>query len=195
MLNFFEDCEFVELSKDSLIENFDCGDSDLNEFFNHDAVLFRNEFLGRTYFFRDIETQKIVCCFSLCADSVKTILMPGSRKKKVKELIPREKDYLQSFPSFLIGRLGVSVEYGNMGIGSKLLNYIKMFSLEKFPYFGRFLVVDAYNKPDILSFYEKNNFKFVFSSETQEREYLKKDLKTDDTLHTRQMFYDLKRYE
>ncbi|GHT32305.1 hypothetical protein FACS189434_03750 [Bacteroidia bacterium] len=53
----------------------------------------------------------------------------------------------------------------------------------------RFLVVDAYNKPEVLNFYQKNYFKAVFSTEQQEREY--KKLAPDQDLRTRYMFYDM----
>ena len=74
-----------------------------------------------------------------------------------------------------------------------MLEYIKVFTLKQFPDLGRFLAVDAYNQPDVLKFYLKNGFAFVFSSEEQEKEYLKKSTENFESLHTRQMFYDLMR--
>ena len=32
------DCEMLTLSEENTISGFDCGDDDLNEFFNHDAL-------------------------------------------------------------------------------------------------------------------------------------------------------------
>ncbi|MDR0873095.1 MAG: N-acetyltransferase [Prevotellaceae bacterium] len=194
MMNLAKDCEPVKLSQENLITDFDCGDSDLNDFFNHDAILFQNQSLGQTHFFRHKETKKIVCAFSLSADSVKTFLLSGSRKKKVKGLIPHDKS-LQSYPAFLVGRLGVSTAFGGQRVGSQLLEYVRFFARHKFPEIGRFLVVDAYNKPEVLSFYQKNDFAFLFTDEMQERENLKKGTTTDEPLHTRQMFYDMMRSE
>ena len=194
MLNISNDCVRVELTQNDLIIGFDCGDRDLNNFFNNDAILFQEQLLGQTHFFRHVESGKIVCAFSLSADSIKSNLLPNSRRKKIKQLIPNEKS-LQSYPSFLIGRLGVSVEYRGQGVGTQLLKYIKLFTLKEFPYLGRFLVIDAYNKPDVLNYYQKNGFIFVFSSEEQEREYLKKSVESSESLHTRQMFYDMMRWK
>jgi GNAT superfamily N-acetyltransferase len=194
MMHLLSVCEPIKLSHENLIRNFDCGDSDLNDFFNHDAILFQNQSLGQTHFFRHKETGKIVCAFSFSADSVKIFLLSGSRKKRVKDLLPHDKS-LQSYPAFLIGRMGVSVEFSGWGMGSQMLKYIIFFAIQKFPEIGRFLVVDAYNKPEVLSFYQKNDFAFLFTDEMQERENLKKTLVVDEPLRTRQMFYDLKRYE
>jgi len=59
----------------------------------------------------------------------------------------------------------------------------------------RFLVVDAYNNDSVLSYYTKNDFSFVFSTEQQEKENLKKMIAGNESLRTRQMFYDMKRWK
>ena len=194
LVNLTRDCEFHELTPEKPIMDFDCGDSDLNDFFNHQALLFQNERLGQTYFYRLKKMDKVVCAFSLSADSLKTVLLPGSRVKKIKELVPREKA-LQTYPAFLIGRLGVSVEFSGQGVGSKLMDNIKIYCDSHFPRLLRFLVVDAYNNDNVLSYYQKNHFSFVFSTEEQEKENMKKKIADSDTLHTRQMFFDMKRWK
>ena len=146
--------------------------------------------MGQTYFFRHLTTGKVVCAFSLSADSIKTFLLPNSRRKKVKDFIPHEKP-LNSYPAFLIGRFGVALEFGGQKIGSHLIEFIKDYSLAAFPNLSRFLVVDAYNIPAVLNFYLKNEFTFVFSTETQEREYLKRSPDEAIVLRTRLMFYDM----
>jgi len=50
-------------------------------------------------------------------------------------------------------------------------------------------VVDAYDEERPLRFYEKNHFKFLFTTEAQEREFLK--LPVDMQLKTRLMYFDL----
>ena len=40
-----------------------------------------------------------------------------------------------------------------------------------------------------------NEFSFVFSSEQQEKDNLKKKIADDNVLHTRQMFFDMTRLE
>ena len=187
-------CNIMALSQEESITGFDCGDSDLNDFFNRDALLFQDQMLGQTYFFRHKETGAVVCAFSLCADSVKTCLLPGSRRKKVKEFIPRDKS-LQSYPALLIGRLGVSVEFAGQGIGSQLMEYVKYHCINQYSKLARFLVVDAYNNPVVLNFYQRNDFLFVFSTEQQEQENLKKAPDGTERLQTRQMFFDMMRWK
>jgi GNAT superfamily N-acetyltransferase len=188
-----DDCDFLELSPESPITEFDCGDSDINDFFNHDAPLFQRARLGQTYYYRLKETERTVCAFSLSADSIKTVLLPGSRIKKIRDLIPREKA-LQSYPALLIGRLGVSVEFAGQGIGSQLMEDIKSYCNLRFPHLVRFIVVDAYNSASVLSYYQRNDFFFFFSTEQQEKDNLKKTVAEDENLHTRQMFYDMERW-
>jgi len=182
------DCERLILKEGQVITDFDCGNVDLNDFFNHDAFAFTHQMLSRTVFFRHKSSKAIVCAFSVSASSIKTADLPGSRRKKVKEYIPREKS-LKSYPAILIGRLGVATEFNGQGVGSQLIDIIKYFCLDQFPDLVRFLLVDAYNEPAVMKFYRKNDFTEVFSSEEQEKETYKQ--KPTDTLHTRYMFYDM----
>lgn len=53
----------------------------------------------------------------------------------------------------------------------------------------RYLVVDAYNAEIPLSYYRKNGFTQLFSTEEQEKEY--RNISSEGTLTTRLMFFDL----
>ena len=194
LINLKTDCDFLELLPENPIIHFDCGNSDLNDFFNHKALLFQQERLGQTFYFCLKGTKQVVCAYSLSVDSLKSVLLPGSRLKKIKELIPREKA-LQTYPALLIGRLGVSVEFSGQGVGSQLMENIKYFCNSRFPHLVRFLVVDAYNINSVLSYYLKNDFSFAFSTEQQEKENLKRKIADHEVLHTRQMFFDMKRWK
>jgi GNAT superfamily N-acetyltransferase len=182
------DCKLITLSEDDRITNFDCGDDELNNFFNNEAIHFKEQLLAQTNFFQHKETRKIVCAFSLSPNSLKTSDLPGSRRKKVKEYIPREKS-LQSYPAFLIGRLGVASEFSGQGIGSQLIIAIKSYCLTFYPDFCRFLLIDAYNNLSVLNFYLRNNFSPVFSTEEQERDAYK--INVTESLQTRYLFFDM----
>jgi len=188
MVNLRKDCEMYILSEKQDISSFNCGNADLNDFFNHDAFAYQSQMLSRTCYFRHKKDGAIVCVFSFSASSIKVSDLPGSRRKKVKELIPMEKS-LKSYPAILIGRLGVSTEFSGHGIGSQLMDTIKAYCLMNFPDFVRYLLVDAYNEPDIVTFYQKNKFTPVFSTEEQEKETYNQP--SDETLRTRYMFYDM----
>jgi GNAT superfamily N-acetyltransferase len=182
------DCERFILSEEQIISDFDCGNTDLNDFFNHDAIQYRRQMLSETCFFRYKSSGKVVCAFSFSASSIKTADLPGSRRKKVKEFIPREK-MLMSYPAMLIGRFGVATEFSGKSIGKQLIHFIKDYSLFFYPGFVRYLLVDAYNEPGILDFYKKNDFTTVFSSEKQEKENYRQLI--SETLRTRYMFFDM----
>ena len=187
-INLDKDCERLVLSEKQSISDFDCGDKDLNDFFNRDAIKYKHQMLSRTYFFRHKSSGKVICAFSFSASSIKTADLPGSRRKKVKEYVPREKS-LKSYPAIIIGRLGVATEFIGQGAGSQLMDIIKNFCLTQFPDFVRFLLVDAYNEPAVVGFYQKNKFTPVFSTEEQEKETYRQS--PSEPLLTRYMFYDM----
>jgi GNAT superfamily N-acetyltransferase len=188
MVNLKNEAEFVPLLSAKQLAGFDCGDDDLNEFFNIDAIKYQEQMLGQTYLCRHLQSGKIVGAFSLSLHGLQVADLPGSRRKKVKENIPNEKP-LKAYPACLIGRLGVSVEFSGHGAGSQLLNFVKYLCFDSYGNTCRFLVVDAYNKPEVLCFYQKNSFQTVFSTDEQEREYKRLDSTTP--LRTRYMFYDM----
>lgn len=188
MIRLDTDCEWYRLSSHRRIIDFDCGNQDLNEFFNVDALLYSNQLLGVTYFFATKETNEIVCAYTVSNDSLKTGDLPNARKKKIREDIPREK-HIRSFPATLIGRFGVSTKFREHGIGSQLMEVIKTSCLLEEGDRCRFLLVDAYNDPLVLRFYERNDFRMLFGSEEQEKGYF--SIPENQPLKTRFMYFDL----
>lgn len=173
---------------------FDCGNSDLNDFFEKDAFHFENQLFGKTYCFRsDSNENEIICIFTISNDSVKVKTLPEESKKQLRKYIPRQKQSLRNYPAVLIGRLGVDKKYMDSGIGSQVLNFIKAWFRQGDNKTGcRFLIVDAYNTEEVTSFYKKRNgFSFLFDSEEIEAKFIGINLKRDEHLHTRIMFYDL----
>jgi GNAT superfamily N-acetyltransferase len=188
MIDLEIDCELISLTEDSPISSFDCGSADMNDFFCHDAILYQRQLLGQTYYFRLKTTGEIVTAYTISNDSIKVSDLPGSRKKKVKEDIPSEKQ-MRSYPATLIGRLGVLSKFMGQGVGTQVLDFIKATCIIEDANRCRFLLVDSYNNPQALSLYTKNDFKFLFSTKEQEKEYYKKS--PDEPLKTRFMFFDL----
>lgn len=177
----------------SSCEPFDCHNDDLNDFFRNNALKYQSELLGKTYCFTlDSNPSIIICAFTLSNDSIKTISLPGSRKKKVIKNIPREKT-LKSFPAVLIGRLGVNKCYRKINderISKQLMDFIKSWFIHPNNKTGcRFIVVDSYNDSIPINYYLNNSFDFLFSTEEQEKEFT--GLKKEDELKTRLMFFDL----
>lgn len=174
---------------------FNCGNKDLVEFFTIDLLNYSDQLLGKSYCFTlDADPKVITCAFTIANDSIKTLNLPNSRKKKVIQEIPREKQ-MRSYPAVLIGRLGVHKDYRNIAgeeqrTGDQLMDFIKSWFVDGHNKTGcRFIVVDAYNDENVIRYYTNNGFSMLFSEEAQEKEYYL--IKNEAHLSTRLMFFDL----
>ena len=169
---------------------FSCGDKDLDEFFNSDYYDYQRQLMGKTYVFLEMESPtEIVCAFTVSNASIFTNYLPNARKKKIGKDVPVAKHDL-IYPAVLIGRLGVNKKYLHQNIGSQLMSRIKDWFIDKDNKTGcRYLVVDAYNKPEACEYYQRNGFNYMFSSEEQEKQY--RNIETEAALQTRLMFFDL----
>ena len=71
------------------------------------------------------------------------------------------------------------------------MNFIKSWLIEPDDKTAcRFLVVDAYNKESVLSFYLSNNFLPLFKTEEEKKAFY--HISTEEQLHTRLLYFDLK---
>ncbi|MDR1980546.1 MAG: GNAT family N-acetyltransferase [Tannerellaceae bacterium] len=186
-----EKCTLFPLNNEILsqCQSFSCGDSDLDDFFLNDVENFDIQLLGKSFCYRlDENPSVIVCAFTLANSSIDGRNLPNNRKKKLTEHIPYEK-HLSSYPAMLIGRLGVNKDYGNRGIGSELIRFIRTIALAGDWSACRYLTVDAYNNEITRKYYEINGFLYLFSSEKQEKEYI--GMREGMELKTRLMYFDL----
>ena len=151
--------------------SFDCGDDDLTEFFLQDAIPHKKELIGVTYFFYDDSGKSAVSFFTVSNDAIRT--------DSFRETLPEGKRY-GFYPAVKIGRFGVNKEYQGQHIGKQMMNFIKRFFISENKTGCRFLTVDAYNKPEILEFYSKNGFTFLYDKDAHKQ--------------IRAMKYDLKLY-
>ena len=183
-------CVKINLTEEIRSLNFTCGDADLDDFFHNHALLYAKEHLGKTYVFVNNNTSEIVAFFTVSNDSIKTTFIPKNATNRVQRKIPGLK-HLRTYPAVLIGRLGVNKSYQGKGfmIGRQIVNFIKLWFLDDENKTGcRFLVVDAYNKPEVLSFYERNGFKYLYATEEDE---INATQVHDNRIKTRLMFLDL----
>lgn len=171
---FPDKSKLIRLIPNTQILPFDCGDEDLNEFINKDSHNYQNELLAVTYL---LETEEeTVAFYSVFNDkiSIEDVESGNQWKKRFKSLFPDGKQ-MKSYPAVKIGRLGVSNKHKEEGIGTALLDYIKLLFVNNNRTGCKYITVDAYAKS--LSFYEKNGF-----------EYMTKD---DVGLDTRLMYFPL----
>jgi len=155
--------------------SFDCGDPDLNEFFLKDSKQGTAELLSVTYAV-EVEEQ-IVAFFCVSNDAIRSEDTSKSRFKKICSQIPRNKRY-SSMPAVKIGRLAIATSFQGMGIGTRVIDIIKVWFTEGNKTGCRFIVVDAKNNSNTLRFYEKNGFSFLDTNSTSEKD------------STRLMFFD-----
>ena len=180
----------VDESIADICSNFDCEHSDINDFFHNHCVLYFKELLGKTYVFTlNEDPSTIVCAFTISNDSIKTINLPKSGKRRLTKKIPHTK-HMRSYPAVLIGRLGVNKIFKHQNIGSELMDFIKSWFVNTNNKTGcRYILVDAYNEESPLKYYKKNQFTELFSSEEEERFYL--NIRGHEKLRTRLLCFDL----
>lgn len=170
----FASFRLIRLTPDHIIKPFDCGDSDLNEFLLLYSHVFSKELFAVTYIIES--DSKTVAFFSVLNDKISSENFERKRKfhLTIRDHFPENKRF-RSYPAVKIGRLGVDSEFQKSGLGTEILDYIKMLFVNNNRTGCRFLTVDAYKQS--LCFYEGNDFI-----------YLDEKDKNDDT---RLMYFDL----
>lgn len=186
------DCDMYMVESEQDLANFSCGSKDLDEFFALDAFSYDRQMLGKTYYFETKDTSQVIAAFTVANDSIKASLISKSTRNRLNRKIPNTKR-TRSYPAVLIGRLGVSGNEKGTGVGSQVIDFIKKwFSQHNNKSGCRYVVVDAYNLPQVLQFYEKNEFQFLYDNEQEEKDTF--GLKRDEKLNSRMMYFDLINY-
>lgn len=145
------------------IEDFDCGDADLNDYFSSDAIEARNlmtcETFGLTHW--DIP-DTAVALVSVCNDVVEVRKL---RFFSQFAATPESKLRYKVWPAVKIARLAVRQEVQGKNIGTHTINLLKSLFVTENRTGCRLMTVDAYNKPRVLNFYEQNGFQFLTDSD------------------------------
>lgn len=183
----------VQLEDDTDLSSFSCNHADLDDFLHNDARNYTDELLGKTYLFKKDDTHEIVAFFTVSNASLNLRELSRTKKKKVDGDIPHPKRRV-SYPSVLLGRLGVSYKFQGNSIGQQVLDFIKFWFRFDNKTGCRFIIVDAYNEKPVLNFYENNGFIFL-QPEEDELAQLHEERGTDAVLITRHMIYDLAKFE
>jgi GNAT superfamily N-acetyltransferase len=171
----FSSFEFCQLTTETPLLPFRCADEDLNNFLVQDAKNYLNEMMAVTYVYVDKTKQQIAAYFTLLNDKVAYDPNDKSIWNRLNRKIHNNKRR-RSYPSVKIGRLAVGEDYAGMGLGSKIIESVKLWYAEGNRAGCRFLTVDAY--ADATDFYRKNDFDYFTTLDTFDS--------------TRLMYFDLK---
>lgn len=128
--------QICRLREKERIESFRCGNPDLDDFLLNDSLHYSEELLANTYL---LEIDGAVA---------------GFNRFRRKRFVNSKR--IRSYPAVKICRFAVSEAIKNRGIGSRLLNVIKMLFIIDNKAACRFITVDAYR--DAMPFYEYNGF-------------------------------------
>ena len=176
-MNSFEhaDIRLEQICLSEEISDFDCGDDDLNEYFFKDSAAYRKELLSQSYqvFRVGSDLRYPLAYIDFCNDAIRREYLGGAKRK-----IHHLKRGFRNYPAVKITRIGVRKSFQGMGLGSLILDAVKLFFLQNMKAGCRFLTLDAY--PSRVGFYRKNRF----------RELLVKDESVES--HGVPMFFDLK---
>ncbi|MCF0193876.1 MAG: N-acetyltransferase [Bacteroidaceae bacterium] len=186
-------CVFRVLANvsEDVLARFSCSRAPkIEEFFRVEAKPYAKEMMGQSYGFFDMESGEMVCGFCVAASSVSTDEMPKPMRNKLNRNVPWAKQR-DTYPAVLLAQLGISDRFAHYRLGDELMDLLKAWLVTYAQTVsGRYLVADAVNAPGVLDFYARNNFKLVFASETEEREFC--EIGVDKPLETRFMLLDLK---
>lgn len=192
-----EQCDFMELTEEVLqqCKGFTCKDEDITEFFTQDYADYAYQLLGKLYCFVKPDTSEIVCAFTVANSSVKVDSLPSNLRNKLNRKIPNAKRRPQ-YPAVLVGQLAVSDLFSRHHVGDELLDFIKSWFIDPLNKTGcRYVIVDAVNHPKVFEYYQRNGFKFLFSSDKEEWTFLhNKGLEPAtpvEPMKTRLMYFDL----
>lgn len=177
---------FTRLNPGENIPDFDCGDTDLNEFFAIDAANWQKDLLTVTYYL--YLNNEVALYFSLANDKITADTLPKNFWRKIKSKFPHRK-HRSDYPAVKIGRFAVASAYRRKPEhwGSKAMDFIKNWMVTENKTGCCFITVDAY--PSAVPFYQKNGFKFLGESEEKLYEKYKKDNNGQDTIA---MYFSLK---
>ena len=183
---------------ESALADFNCGREDIDDFFHNKAQAYEKAMFGKTYACcPDGDPDTIMGAITVANASIFTRHLSWRRRDVIAADIEDEKSG-QNYPAVLLGRLGVDRRFQHLHLGPQIIDFVKAwFSSESNKSGCRFLIVDAYNEPGLIKFYERCGLHLFFSTEEQEKKYRNINDREGEPpikLETRLMFFDLINY-
>lgn len=152
-----ENIQLRRLGEIDVVNHFDCGDEDLNDFIRTDAPLYFKVRLATSYVLEDKETGRTIGYFSLAHDRISLTDFPSnSAYNRFRKQFFAQGKMFKSYPALKICRLATDKECRGEGIGAMIVNMIIASYRNDNKAGCRFITVDAY--ADALPFYYKQGF-------------------------------------
>jgi len=148
-----------------LLQTFPCSrNSDLQDFLHNKALTFEKHLRSRTYLYIDNETKEVSAYFTISIATLHT----DDISSEVIKMLDGYQENTKSIPCFLIGQLGKSDHYKNKKIGAFILeDSIEIIDNLHNAVGGRFILLDAININEVISFYEDSLFFPIETSNTE----------------------------
>lgn len=145
----FDKIEIKKLDISSELTNFDCSLDDnlgCNDFIRNESLLFQKERQGITYLF--FYKNKIVGYSTLSMSCLSAKVLTAKHKKTIS---------LKTYPSLLLGRLGVDNNQRRKGVGKYICNWCLGLAMKLSNDVGcRYIILETTEK--MIKFYIKCNF-------------------------------------
>ncbi len=173
--NKFVDGPWVleKITNRRVCNSFDCGNTDLNEYFHKDALLYKQLLLTECYYLHIIDQPDVaVALLDFCNDSINL----DKYKLKGKIEVPKGKPQ-RYWPAVKLTRLGVATELQGQNIGSNILNMLKIIFITENRTGCRFLTVDSLKQSRVVHFYQTNGFELCPDDDRDDTQLLYFDLK------------------
>jgi hypothetical protein len=152
------------LDEDDKTAEFTCGQKEIDEFIQKEALAFQHQLLGVTYLFKH-ETD-LIGFATLCTGHINRHKMPFEH---------RPTKHINSYPALLIGQLGVCNGQQGSGVGTYICDFCFDRAVKLSERVGcRFLVVDALESA--VKFYEKYGFVLAPKQEKEKQKLMFLDI-------------------
>ena len=112
------------LNETEIINSFNCGDSDLDDFVNNEAILYQESFLSVNYVME--RKEETIAFFSLSNDKISVNEFENKtsfNRFRSRKFVNRKR--IKSYPAVKIGRFAIGLSSQGKGLGTTLLDFIK----------------------------------------------------------------------
>lgn len=130
-----------------LVGDFECEDESIENFLKNDAHSYDISGEGNTYLLIDEDTNRVVAYYTLKCNGIQV----------------KDKHMHKVLPALEIARLGVNINYTNLGLGSKILALVVKTALHLKEEHVGVKYIHLFSVPDAVEFYmnkNKANLKF-----------------------------------